>query len=42
MKRWFQDGFIPYLLLGPALLVALLVVPLLWVALKARRAIRGA
>lgn len=42
MKAWFRDGFVPYFLLGPALLAALLAVPLLWVLLKTRRVLRGA
>jgi len=42
MSRWLRDVLVPYLLLGPTLLLALVVVPLLWVVLKTRRALRGA
>ena len=41
MKRWLQDGLLPYLLLGPALLAAVLLVPLVWAVLRLRIAMRG-
>lgn len=41
MRAWVRDALVPYLLLGPALLAALVSVPLLWLVLRTRRALRG-
>jgi hypothetical protein len=39
---WVRDGLVPWLLLPGLLLVAVLGLPLLWLALRGRRALRRA
>jgi hypothetical protein len=42
VRAWFRDGLLPYLLIWPALLAAVLTVPLMWAVLRTRQALRGA